>query len=229
MVAILGLSVLVASATMPCAAWAKGGDQGNGNGNGNGGGHGDNNGNGNGGGNGNGNGSGGGGHGDHNGPGNGNGGGASSNGGGAAAASGGGAHGSGSPASSANSGTQANPVSTSGGSIGTSGTSYEGLASSPMLNRAVVALNATLAVPRPPAQAGLNSHIRQMAVYDRAMVRALAMPDRTPAQRVARNRAIAGARIQLAAATNRRLNPAAVSRIDSLLGLPASDPALGVQ
>jgi hypothetical protein len=30
-------------------------------------------------------------------------------------------------------------------------------------------------------------------------------------------------------ATNRHLNPAAVSRIDALLGLPPSDPILGVQ
>jgi hypothetical protein len=71
--------------------------------------------------------------------------------------------------------------------------------------------------------------IQQMAAYDRAMLHALAMPDRTPAQRAARNRAIAGARIQLAVATSRRLNPAAIGRIDALLGLPASDPTLGVQ
>jgi hypothetical protein len=61
------------------------------------------------------------------------------------------------------------------------------------------------------------------------MLHALAMPDRTPAQRAARNRAIAGARIQLAVATSPHLNPAAISRIDALLGLPASDPTLGVQ
>jgi hypothetical protein len=68
-----------------------------------------------------------------------------------------------------------------------------------------------------------------MAIYDRVMLKALQMPTDTPEQRGARDRAIAGARIRLAAATNRRLNPAAVSRIDSLLGLPASDPALGVR
>ena len=44
-------------------------------------------------------------------------------------------------------------------------------------------------------------------------------PCPTPAQRAARNRAIAGARIQLAAATSRRLNRAAITRIDALLGL----------
>jgi hypothetical protein len=42
------------------------------------------------------------------------------------------------------------------------------------------------------------------------MLRALALPDRTPIQRAMRNHAIANARIQLAAATNRHLNPAAV-------------------
>ena len=61
------------------------------------------------------------------------------------------------------------------------------------------------------------------------MLHALAMPDRTPAQQAARNRAITGARIQLTVATHRRLNPAAVSRVDALLGLPASDPTLGVE
>jgi hypothetical protein len=98
-----------------------------------------------------------------------------------------------------------------------------------MLGRAVVALNATQAMPRPPVRAGLDARIQQVAAYDRAMLHALTMPDRTRVQRAARNVAIAWARIQLAAATNRRLNPAAVSRIDSLLGLPASDPTLGVQ
>jgi hypothetical protein len=39
----------------------------------------------------------------------------------------------------------------------------------------------------------------------------------------------AGVRIRLAASMNRHLNPVAVSRIDSLLGLPASDPTLRVQ
>jgi hypothetical protein len=98
-----------------------------------------------------------------------------------------------------------------------------------MLGRAVVALNATMAVPRPPAQPGLDARIQQMAAYDRAMLHALAMLDRTPTQRAARNVAIAWARIQLGVVTNRRLNPAAITRIDALLGLPASDPTLGVQ
>jgi hypothetical protein len=68
-----------------------------------------------------------------------------------------------------------------------------------------------------------------MTTYDRMMRDALQMPIDTPEQRDARDRAIADARIQLATVTHRRLNPAAVSRIDSLLGLPANDPTLGVQ
>jgi len=67
-----------------------------------------------------------------------------------------------------------------------------------------------------------------MAAYDRRMLEALQMPTGTPMERAARSRAIADARIQLAAATNRRLNAAAVSRIDALLGLTATDPRLGV-
>jgi hypothetical protein len=49
------------------------------------------------------------------------------------------------------------------------------------------------------------------------------------AQWAARNRAIADARTQLAAATSRRLNRAAIIRIDTLLGLPATDPRPGVE
>jgi hypothetical protein len=56
----------------------------------------------------------------------------------------------------------------------------------------------------PPVQAGLDLRIQQMAAYDRAILRALAMPDRSPAQWAARNRAIAGARMQPAIATSRR-------------------------
>jgi hypothetical protein len=111
------------------------------------------------------------------------------------------------------------------------------LASKSMLSRAVIALNVTMAVPRnvtmavtrPPARPTSDERIQQMAAYDRAMLRALAMPDHTPTQRAERNRAIAGARIQLAGATSRHLNPDAITRIDALLGLPASNPTLGVQ
>jgi hypothetical protein len=218
-IAIAGLSVLVASATVPCAAWAKG-DHGDGNGGGSAGG-GDHNGNGNGNGNG----------GDHNGNGNGNGGGPAGGGHGGAAANGSGASanvGGGTAANSGVGGAQPNSASAPGTSELHQGAD-QALASNLMLGRAVVALNATFAVPRPPMHAGLDSRIQQMATYDRAMLHALAMPDRTPAQQATRDRAISRARIQLAVATNRHLNPEAVTRIDSLLGLPASDPTLGVR
>jgi hypothetical protein len=58
---------------------------------------------------------------------------------------------------------------------------------------------------------------------------ALAMPATTPAQIQARNAAIAHAReTQLAPAANKDLTPTAVAQVDHLLGLPASDPSLGV-
>lgn len=212
-IVIVGLSVLVAAGTVPCSAWAKGGDQGNGNGGGNGNGH-DNN--GNGGGNGSGNGGGNGSGHDNNGNGNGNGDG-SGGGHGGTAANGGGASANGASGAAA-SGGPANVESAD-----------EALASNPMLGRAVVALNATVPMQRPATQAGLDTRIQQMAAYDRAMLYALAMPDRTPVQQAARNRAISAARSKLALATNRRLNPEAVRRIDLLLGLPTSDPTLGVE
>jgi hypothetical protein len=98
-----------------------------------------------------------------------------------------------------------------------------------MLRGVVVVLNAPYAVPRPLARPVPDDRIQQMATYDLMMLNALQLPTDTLEQRGARDRAIADARIELAAATRRRLNPTAVSRIDSLLGLPASDPALGVQ
>jgi hypothetical protein len=61
------------------------------------------------------------------------------------------------------------------------------------------------------------------------MVAALAMPAATPAQTAARNAAIAAARADLlAAAANKGLTPATVGTVDSKLGLPATDPSLGV-
>lgn len=61
------------------------------------------------------------------------------------------------------------------------------------------------------------------------MLGALSLPAQTPAQRAYRNRAIAEARAtELAAAANKPISPEVVSRVDSLLGLPPSDPRLGV-
>lgn len=73
------------------------------------------------------------------------------------------------------------------------------------------------------------SRVGMIAAYDHAMVAALAMPTATPAQIATRNAAIAAARQnQLAAAANKGLTPAVVSRVDALLGLPPSNPTLGV-
>ncbi len=61
------------------------------------------------------------------------------------------------------------------------------------------------------------------------MLAALSMPSLTPAQRAERNAAIAEARaIELSIAANRPVSPAVVSRVDSLLGLPPTNPTLGV-
>jgi hypothetical protein len=61
------------------------------------------------------------------------------------------------------------------------------------------------------------------------MLRALAMPDHNPG--AAGHAAVAPlqAPASTTAATSRRLNPAAITHIDALLGLPASDPRLGVE
>lgn len=58
---------------------------------------------------------------------------------------------------------------------------------------------------------------------------AIDMPHHTHAQIVARNAAITSARHQLAAASNKSLSPAVVQRVDQLLGLPATNPRLGVR
>jgi hypothetical protein len=61
------------------------------------------------------------------------------------------------------------------------------------------------------------------------MLTALAMPATTPAQRAARSAAIASARShELTAAANKPLSQDVVARVDSLLGLPPSNPSLGV-
>jgi len=97
-----------------------------------------------------------------------------------------------------------------------------------VLGRAIVAFNATYAVPHVKAPASQDMRMRQMADYDRRMRAALAMPTDTLAERAARDRAIAGARVHLAAVSQRRLNSVAVARIDIALGLPPADPRLGV-
>ena len=71
--------------------------------------------------------------------------------------------------------------------------------------------------------------VGQIAAYQSAMVAALAMPATTPAQVAARNAAIAAARADiLAPAANKGLTPGVVSAVDKQIGLPPSDPTLGV-
>jgi hypothetical protein len=61
------------------------------------------------------------------------------------------------------------------------------------------------------------------------MLAALAMPAATPAEIAARDAAIAAARQnQLAAAANKGLTPGVVAHVDALLGLPPTNPTLGV-
>lgn len=68
-----------------------------------------------------------------------------------------------------------------------------------------------------------------VASYETAMMTALSMPTETPAQVAARNAAIAAARAnELTRAANMPVTPAVVARVDDLLGLPATDPSLGV-
>jgi hypothetical protein len=55
------------------------------------------------------------------------------------------------------------------------------------------------------------------------------MPTATPAQVAARNAAISAARADLLGpAGNKDLTPSVVSAVDKQLGLPATDPTLGV-
>lgn len=97
------------------------------------------------------------------------------------------------------------------------------------LASALGALNAAHAAPTALANAAPNSRVGKVAAYDRAMLAALAMPAHTRAQFQARQAAIARARrVELAAAANKSLSPAVVARVDQLLGLPHSNPRLGV-
>jgi hypothetical protein len=98
------------------------------------------------------------------------------------------------------------------------------------LSQALFVLDASYtAGPSAPPRAAGDDRLRQMADYDQTMLSALGLPDGTPDQHAARNNAIADARLQLATATDRQLNPLAVEQIDAALGLPATDPLLGVR
>lgn len=96
--------------------------------------------------------------------------------------------------------------------------------------RAVLgALDAAHASPAAQAHAAPHSRVARITAYYRSMLVALAMPATTPQQVVARDQSIALARsTELAPAANKALSPAVVAKVDSLLGLPPSNPALGV-
>jgi hypothetical protein len=79
------------------------------------------------------------------------------------------------------------------------------------------------------ANAAPHSQVGRIAAYEQAMLAALAMPTSTRAEIAARNAAIAAARSQqLKDAANKPLSPAVVAQVDSLLGLPPTNPAIGV-
>jgi hypothetical protein len=90
-------------------------------------------------------------------------------------------------------------------------------------------LNAAHASPNALAHAAPNSTVGRIATYNRAMVSALAMPTGTRAQRAARRDAIATARMGLAGAANKPLSGAVVARVDQQLGLPRSNPNIGLR
>lgn len=116
---------------------------------------------------------------------------------------------------------------------GSSSSAGRGNANAPAGSGAIAsalgALNAAHASPSAMANAAPNSQVGKMAAYDRAMIAAINMPSQTPAQIAARTQAISNARsTQLAAASNKALSSAVVARVDELLGLPSTDPTLGV-
>ena len=83
-------------------------------------------------------------------------------------------------------------------------------------------LNAAHASANARSNAAPGSMVGQIATYEAQMKSALAIQD--PAQRAA---AITAARQDLALSANKQLTPAAITRVDSLLGLPASPAQLG--
>lgn len=65
--------------------------------------------------------------------------------------------------------------------------------------------------------------------HEQAMLEALAMPARTPAEIAAREAAIAAAHArELAEARGLPSGSGVVERVDRLLGLPPADPTLGI-
>jgi hypothetical protein len=97
------------------------------------------------------------------------------------------------------------------------------------ITAALGALNASNASATARTHASSRSRVAKIAAYDKAMLTALAMPGATPPQVVARNAAIADARATLlTAASNKPLTASVIATVDRRLGLPASDPTLGL-
>jgi hypothetical protein len=94
---------------------------------------------------------------------------------------------------------------------------------------AMGSLNASHASLNAMSHAAPTSTVGMIGSYRGAMVTAIGMPTATPAQVAARNAAIASARADvLGPAANKELTPSVVSAVDKQLGLPATNPNLGV-
>ncbi len=94
---------------------------------------------------------------------------------------------------------------------------------------ALGALNASHASASALSHASSNSRVGRIAAYRTAMLVALAMPKATPTEIAARNAAIANARATLLAkAANKPLTARVVAVVDRRLGLPHSNPSLGL-
>ena len=118
-------------------------------------------------------------------------------------------------------GAQANAGNTNGHS------SDKGVASSGQMSNALGALNAAHASSNALNHAASGSRVGHIATYDKAMLSALAMPTNTPVAIAAQTAAIASARTQLAANSNKSLTAQVVTKVDGYLGLGPSDPTIG--
>ena len=103
----------------------------------------------------------------------------------------------------------------------------KGVASSGQMSSALGALNAAHASPNALNHASSGSRVGHIATYDKAMLSALAMPTNTPVAIAAQTAAIASARTQLAANSNKSLTAQVVTKVDGYLGLGPSDPTIG--
>jgi hypothetical protein len=102
-------------------------------------------------------------------------------------------------------------------------------ATSGQLLSALGTLNAAHANAEAFANAAPQSEVGKISAYDKAMLAALALPTATPAELAYQEQQISLDRsTYLVSASNKPLSPAVVAKVDSLLGLPATDPSLGI-